>query len=370
MKRKVSIIFVDQRKKEKTQVGSDGVMRINLYKRVQTYIEAAFPMFVQNIDLEKAPVIQFDGEIDSCNIQFVVRYANEIEYLTIVAEGKNEKRTISCLEKICQTLWNTDIRRNYIDIPSYDSISEYYCNHIVKELNSLERNIRNLLLNIYTMNFGEQYYQSSVSTDLKAKVKKHIKDTKISGDFKEQYGKAKKKDDIVEIREFFQIFGYGELINFLFEPHWTDKDEIEKQEFLSNHKDLSELSDEELRNALLSFTPRSEWDRFFDKKITGIDMKTSLKTIKEFRNRVAHFKSFSKEDYNSSKKLIRSVNKKVLEAIEMTEKQDLSELYWAELTKGLKEISYRIDRILTPIRELSNKAKEILGISDAKAFFE
>ena len=349
MKRRVSIIFIDQREKEKMQVGPDGVKRITQNKRIQAYIGAVFPMFVQKIDLEDTPVTQFDGIIDSCNIQFVVKHANGIEYLTIVAEGKNEKKIINCLEKICQTLWNTNIRRDYIDIPSYDSISEYYCNHIVKEMNSLERNIRNLMLNIYTMNFGEQYYQSSVSTDLMFTVKKRLKDKKVSDDYKEQYGKAKKKEDIVEIREFFQTFGYGDLIKFLFEPHWTERDEIEKQEFLSNHKDLSELTDEEIRNAFLNFTPRSEWNRFFDKKITGIDMQNSLKTIKEYRNCVAHFKSFSKEDYNNSKKTIRSVNKKVLDAIEMTEKQDFSKMYWAELTNGLKEISNKIERILAQL---------------------
>ena len=40
-------------------------------------------------------------------------------------------------------------------------------------------------------------------------------------------------------------------------------DEIKKEKFLDENKDLSELSDIELRNAFDDFTPKSDWKRFF-----------------------------------------------------------------------------------------------------------
>ena len=56
-------------------------------------------------------------------------------------------------------------------IVSYDSVSEYYCNKAYPKLNKLERNLRKLLFNTYTVNFGVDYYQKTVSPDLQKKIK-------------------------------------------------------------------------------------------------------------------------------------------------------------------------------------------------------
>lgn len=49
------------------------------------------------------------------------------------------------------------VRDEYVDIISYDAISEFYCNKILPKLNTLERNLRKLLFNIYIVNFGKEF---------------------------------------------------------------------------------------------------------------------------------------------------------------------------------------------------------------------
>lgn len=63
---------------------------------------------------------------------------------------------------------------DYIVIPSYDFVSEYYCNKIYPKLNSFKRKLRKLLYLIYRAQFEKYYFKKTTSEELQAKVKKKI----------------------------------------------------------------------------------------------------------------------------------------------------------------------------------------------------
>lgn len=65
----------------------------------------------------------------------------------------------------------------------------------------------------------------------------------------------------------------------MFSPSWTEIDQKEKDKFLSENTDLSILSDEELRNKFLKFTPKSDWERFFSEKIKIEKIEELIKDI-------------------------------------------------------------------------------------------
>ena len=179
------------------------------------------------------------------------------------------------------------------------------------------------------MNFGQEYIQAvgepSVQKKAKELVGKNV-DKEQRRENKRQYKAS--NEDIKEI-EYLQLFFYsmelGGVEDWLFTDRCTEFDRKEREKFLSEHKDLSELSDEELRKAFSDLEPKSDWDRFFSEKIELENVKGILKQIRDYMNKVAHYKFFNKEEYQECRKLIASLDTAVLKAIKLTEDKDFAE---------------------------------------------
>lgn len=307
----------------------------------------------------------------SYNVSFKLTEVTDVSYLDVSVEGKTKSQIITCLEYIQEKILNSGIRENYVDIISYDAISEYYCNKIFSKLNTLERNLRKLLFNIYILNFGKDYYEATMDDELQNKIKKLISigdNSEKKRQIKEDYNvKSKQVKDIERIQEFFYSFELRDIQSFLFEVNWTRVEEEAKEKFLSEHKDLSQLSDVELRNAFSSFTPKSDWERFFNDKIQLTDIKDMIEQIRWHRNKVAHFKLLDKNDYDSCNKLILKLNRAILKAINITEEKDFTEKNAEALKKTLSGFSEKLNEILEPIKQAIQKFspseffKKILG---------
>lgn len=308
---------------------------------------------------------------DSYEIDFVINEVDEVIYLDIIVEGKNKAQMIKCLEQVQEMLLSSGIRDNYIDIISYDSISEYYCNKILPKLNALERNLRKLLLNIYTVNFGKKYYQTTISPELQNKIKGVI-----------QAKGSEDKKEIERLQKFFYSFELNDVQKLLFAESWTDVDEQAKKDFLSKHNDLSQLSDEGLRNAFSKFTPKSDWERFFSDKIDIPDIENVIERIRQHRNAIAHFKFFYNKAYTESNSLISKLNAAVLKAIKITEDKDFAEKnaeYISEIFERMKKEPSEIMDQLTlsishSIQTLASSAmeqlKETLEAIDSYRFMQ
>jgi len=244
-------------------------------------------------------------------------------YLDVVVSGRSKVQIIRGLEYIQATIEDSSISKSYIKIISYDAISEYYCNKIYPKLNELERNLRKLLFNIYVVNFGLDYYRMTVNEELQSKVKGVI-DVDVKADksrLKNTYSKKEAKE-IARWQRFFYSFEFTDIQKLLFAKGWTNIDEQSKIKFLSNTKDLSELTDEELRIAFSRYTPKSDWERFFSDKISGFDVEKVIEEIRESRNKIAHCKFFYKTEYESCNKAINDLNQAIISTIKITENKD------------------------------------------------
>ena len=342
MKKQSSYIFFNHPSNEKQKEEKDGTILIEAGNNVYSYISKTFPSVKSIIDKTNIFNLQCKGDINACHVVFTIHEVASVEYLDISVEGKTVAQIIGCLEQIQGELFNSGIRKYYVDIISFDAISEYYCNKMFVKLNTLERNLRKLMLNIYILNFGKDYYKATMGSDLQDKIKKligsstsneNIKSIKNAYDVSNEQAKS-----ILRMNLFFYHLELSDMQNFLFKPNWTSIDEKAHTEFLSSHTDLSTLSDDELRNAFYQFTPKSDWDRFFSAKIPINNIADLIDSVRKYRNSVAHFKFFNIDDYKCCSKMVKQLNNAINEAIKMTEDVDFAERNTEKIKKALSDL--------------------------------
>lgn len=289
----------------------------------------------------------YNTKINSHDVSIKVHEVTSATYIEVEISGKTQSKIVECLESFQDTLKEINKDDKYIVITSYDFVSEYYCNKMYPKLNELERNLRKLIFNTYTLNFGLRYYEPTIDKSIKDKSKAIIK---ASG--------GKQKKELRFIQEFPYSLEYNQLQELLFTKNWTEQETKNKRIFLENNSDLSKLSDTELRDAYKNLEPKSEWDRLFANKVSkDIDFNKLLDDIRCDRNQVAHCKFFSKDDYNNCVKNVKKLNSEILKAIQITETHDFSVKNREQLALGFRRIRNSMEEftngMVTALNELA-----------------
>ena len=212
----------------------------------------------------------------------------------------------SGLETAQTTLISSGIKKDYIDIISYDAISEYYCNKSYSHLNAIERKLRELLFNIYVVNFEKEYYQVTISEEIQDRAKSVM-----------QTGKETER-----LQMFFYSLEFNDIQSILFTSHWTPFEKGILDEFLKSNDDLSKLSDQELRSTFLQLQPHNDWERLFSDKMNKIDVENLVEDIRKLRNNIAHCKFYSKKNYHAFITATNNLSNILEKAIEETERKD------------------------------------------------
>lgn len=290
-------------------------------------------------------VWQPDGYSEQCTVTFRFYSVIGTTYLDVAVEGGTEDGIIKCLEHVHTTLKSSGVCSDYVMIVSYDAVSEHYCNKLYPKLNKLERNLRKLLFNIYTVNFGSDYYKTTISDVIQSKAKENIR----------AKGSASRKE-VTVLQEFFYSLEFGDVHQMLFTPRWTELDEQAKQNFLNEHSDLSMLSDAELRTAFENISPKSDWDRFFSDKISSVDFKGIIDIIRSYRNKVAHCKFISTDEYQDCLRVIKQLNDALLEAIKATEDKEFESKNRAYLQKTVKQLADAIQNLSAMYASMAGEA--------------
>lgn len=365
-------------KEEKTNNRSeDGTVVLTIGKNLYSYIKASFPA-IAKVDgygnfYKKKYTTDLQYSNVTCKAEFIITEVVDTKYLDVVVNGKTKSQLVKCLEQIQYTLLTSGVRERYIDIVSYDTVSEYYCNKIYPKLNTLERNLRKLLFNIYIVNFGRDYYKATVGEELQGKIKGVINTDSSKGEkdqIKAEYKTSTKKEaeEIERLQRFFYSFEYNDIQKLLFTPSWTSADEAEKTKFLDEHSNLSELSDEELREAFSKYVPRSDWERFFSNKINISDIRELIEQIRLYRNSVAHFKFFYKAEYDECNKLVNRLNSAIIKAIKITEDKDFAEKNAETLSETLKGVLEGFAAFTKSFAEIAQKAQQVVSTIITPAF--
>jgi len=358
-----SYIFIPNpyKKKETPKGKKDGVIYIDVGHSFISYLKSAFPAAVKVPERrnffksEYSYTVEFDG--NSIEAKFLIHEVVEKYYLDVVVTGKSKTQIVKGLEYIQAAIEKSDIPKDYIEIISYDAISEYYSNKIYPKLNELERNLRKLLFNIYVVNFGQDYYQTTISGDLQNKIKSVI----------QAKGNEEKKET-ERLQKFFYSMEFADIQQMLFVPHWTEVDEKAKDYFLKSHEDLSKLTDDKLRKAFSEIAPRSDWERFFADKMDADVIQSLIDEIRRSRNSIAHCKFFYQAEYATCNKAMGKFNKVVKSAIAITVDKDFSEKNseiiknaLASAAKRFEEFKKSMAEALRPMIQFSQQYSEMIA---------
>ncbi len=325
-----------------------------------------------NTGLKTINTYEITVENQKYNVNFIIYNINHCYYLDIHVYGKTTHQIVTVLENIQDKIIGSDIEKQYIMIISYDSISEYYCNKAYPKLNKLERNLRKLLLNTYTINFEIEYYQKTISPDLQNKIKGVI----------QAKGNEEKKET-ERLKKFFYSMELSDIQTLLFTKKWTKVEEENKEVFLSKHEKLTELSEEELRTAFYKFSPHSDWERLFADKIDKCNTEEMLEKVRKARNDIAHCKFFYKEQYNLFNQSVRNLNRSIINAINLTEEKDFTQKQiqyfdttniresFIQMQKQLEENVFNIcQTIFLAVNECTNKIRKNFSNLDFSKFEE
>ena len=338
-----SYIFLPNYLKEekKTNQDNEDTRKFTFRKTILSYINSLF-IVTERITEERFFKWEYHALVNVDNVEykviFIIYDVQKNTYLDVVVEGKTKNKIIICLEYINEVFKKPEIENDFIMLITYDSISEYYCNKLYPKLNELERNIRKLLFNIYVVNFGEKYYQETISAELQKKIKGVIQ-AKGNNETKE----------IQRLQMFFYSLEFGDILDMLFTDRLTNYELSKKEKFLNSHGDLSQLTDEELRDAFNECSPRSDWERFFSNKFDNDLIKTQIDEVRKKRNNIAHCKFFNKSEYELCKKQITLLNKEILNAIKITEDVDFTQKNAEEFKKSMETLATQIKDFTTSL---------------------
>lgn len=359
-------IFLPNFKKEKktqpSKNSTKNTIQINIQKNIYEYILDIFGIPLKKEILETRFQINCTYKLvinnASYNVNFIINNVAQYVYLDIGVNGKTKTQVIHALEHIQEKMNSSKIEDNYIMIVSYDSISEYYCNKAYPKLNELERNLRKLLFSTYTVNFGVDYYKTTINTEIQNKAKKIIKS---KGN--------KEAKEIKNLKKFFYSTEFSNIQKILFTKEYTKLEEDKKNEFLLKNENLTLLSNEELKNAFHEFSPKSDWDRLFAYKVNISNIEELLEEIRKSRNNIAHCKEFYKNEYLSFNKNANSLNSAIKKAIKITEEDDFDEKNMETLRNTLINMSSIIHQLQESIQEPLKTMKFDIN-SSISSFYE
>lgn len=337
--RENSYIFL--RKDRKTFEQKDG-FNILLYPKVLEILKENFNIEMKKDEYNttdlKTGIINLEKDNVTYSIDFKLSSANGVEYLDLIVKEKGKRNSINLMEYIHSIISNIEkFQKNFIIIISYDSISEYYCNLIFPKLGKFERKFRKLLFIIYTAQFEKLFFETTIPENVVLNVKENLK--------LHQYSKSKKKEFLLQNCMYSLTF--GTMRSMLFDKQWLPYDEKNEVDvFLKENKDLSKLSDKELREKIKTVRqPINDWERLFQNK--GLDdFETVITKIGELRNLVAHNKLFYKEQYEELKKLLDKSIKDVDKAVLITESEDFENINMKILEGTISKIADAVSKYI------------------------
>lgn len=179
-----------------------------------------------------------------------------------------------------------------------DGISQYYASQAYPLLYEIENIMRKLLTKFMLLNVGLNWSSDNVPDDVKNSIKNSDETT------------------------FLHNIDFIQLKHFLFSEKYTsNKDKLIDK--LKKSNDLTNISLEDIK----SLIPISNWNKYFSDEI---DIKESelIKNWDELYNlrcKVAHNKSFSKQDYDKVTNLISKTKPALEKAIDNLDNIKMSE---------------------------------------------
>lgn len=262
-------------------------------------------------------------ELDSENNTYILNYRfsnkqNNVYRLYIEFHASPAKEA-EVLNEVNKKLNGPEIKKDYNLIVAYDEVSEYYCGKISEKFGKSERLLRELIFLIMIKTFGAEWVKKTISKELLDKIK----------------ASAGGLNEAQIVENVLYEMTIAQLEDYLFKPYSGLEINPELEEEF-NKVNIDELSEIEKSNWLKIMQKRSLWDDYLvDYGLDMESMQQDLEIIRKYRNKVAHNKKFSKEDYDYSREVLNGFNKTLSAAISDIEERDFAKTDWRVSYKNM-----------------------------------
>lgn len=255
------------------------------------------------------------------------------------------------LNEVNKKLISSAIRKKHNLIVAYDEVSEYYCGKISPKFGKSERLLRELIFLIMVKTFGAEWGRKTIAKEMLDSVK----------------ASAGGMNEAQIIESALYEMTISQLEDYLFKPYseWERNPELEEK---FNLVDIDQLTEEERISWLKAMQKKTLWDDYFvEYDLDMENLQQDLETIRKYRNKVAHNKKFSKEDFEYCRKILNEFNRKMSSAINNIEERDFAEIDWrVSYRNTINMISGMMSIVSEGLQKKLNELAEIMAGSIAE----
>lgn len=193
-----------------------------------------------------------------------------------------------------------------------DDISFYYSELAYPEIHKIENIMRKFILYFMIVAVGKDWKKKSSTKQIEAKL----------------------QSSNTEYKNIIQELTFGQLGDFLFNSyHEENVDELISKLKSFEDKTITVVDFEELKH----FIPKSNWDKYFKKRVVCEDvyLDKRWKELTDLRNKVAHNKSFSEDNWKRVQQLVFEISSEIEKAIKSIENIELDQFEKDKLSEEI-----------------------------------
>lgn len=244
-------------------------------------------------------------KIDNMDIQYrIIQKRNSKRCFLEMTSKERVTRSVPALQKVDKAFFTSNQQRYYHSIRDYDGISESFCKRLYPKYAEFERKLRSLVLFILTKAYGSNWQTETVSDEMLAVLQE-------------------KAHGRVSLNDILENMDLATLETYLFEERHVDYPSIINEKLSAKH--LEELEKEEICRIIEKMRPTSLWERHFEKYGKQETWKKKIIDIHNTRNKVAHQKTISFEEFTTINKKLNGVNRDLSNAIEGIREENFTE---------------------------------------------
>ena len=231
-------------------------------------------------------------------------------------------RAAKYLDSVTNRLIQGEHRKTWNIVISYDEVSQLYCCKLMPLFGIFERRIRELVYITIIKIFGVEWYDNSFSKSLQDAMKGKGNKTKM-------------------VESALNELTYEQLKEYLFTPFCgRNISEVLEQEL--SESSVEELSKEEILDIVNQCRSESLWNRFFSEYKQFRNIKENIDELQPHRNKVMHNKRMTQSEYEKVRKSLKNINKLLVEAINVLEKDIYTETKLVDVVSALGNMLVKV----------------------------
>jgi len=243
--------------------------------------------------------------VDNVNINYrIIQKRNSERCFLEMISKERVTKSVPALQKVDSAFFTSQQQRYYYGIRDYDGISESFCKRLYPKYAEFERKLRSLVLFILTKAYGSNWQTETVSDEMLTVLQEKA------------HGK-------VSLNETLENMDLATLETYLFEERHVDYPGIINAKLST--RQLEEMEKEDICEIIEKMRPTSLWERHFEKFGSQDMWKKKIIDIHSTRNKVAHQKTISFEEFTTINKKLNRINSDLSNAIEGIREENFTE---------------------------------------------